>query len=57
MVRQVAKGNSAEHIMDKLRVPYDVMNGERVYSMKNKHYARYVKWLMKYRDDPLTYPN
>ncbi|KAE8993174.1 hypothetical protein PF010_g32249 [Phytophthora fragariae] len=57
MVRQIAKGNSPEHILDKLKVPYELINGERVYSLANKHYARYVKWLKKYRDHPLTFPN
>ncbi|KAE9267819.1 hypothetical protein PF008_g31266 [Phytophthora fragariae] len=57
MVHQVAKQNSAEHIMGKLKVPYEVVNGERVYSLANEHYARYVKWLKKFRDDPLTFPN
>ncbi|KAG3127803.1 hypothetical protein PC128_g27051, partial [Phytophthora cactorum] len=56
IVRQIAKGRSPNHTLDKMGVPFQVINGERVYSKYNKDYALYVKWLKKYRDDPLTFP-
>ncbi|KAJ8569305.1 hypothetical protein ON010_g5955 [Phytophthora cinnamomi] len=55
MVRQIAKGRSAEHTLDKLNVPYNIMNGERVYSIHNPVYARYRAWVKRQRDNPLTF--
>ncbi|RLN45806.1 hypothetical protein BBJ29_009668 [Phytophthora kernoviae] len=42
MLRQIAKGNSAAHTLDKLNILYDILNGERVYSIRNKAYKRYL---------------
>ncbi|POM58350.1 Putative RxLR effector [Phytophthora palmivora] len=55
IVRQIAKGNSPEHILDKLKVPYELINGQRVYSRENPIYAKYLYWLKRARDNPLTY--
>ncbi|GMF56149.1 unnamed protein product [Phytophthora fragariaefolia] len=55
MYRQIAKHNSPEHILDKAKAPYQVINGQRLYSPYDPIYARYVKWLKRYRDNPLTY--
>ncbi|KAE9268350.1 hypothetical protein PF008_g31146 [Phytophthora fragariae] len=52
MVRQIAKGNSAEHILDKFEVPYKVVKGKRVYHENDPDYVRYMKWL---EHGPLTY--
>ncbi|KAG2502647.1 hypothetical protein JM16_009709 [Phytophthora kernoviae] len=32
MLRQIAKNNTPEHILDKLKVPYEIINSQRVYS-------------------------
>ncbi|KAJ8577073.1 hypothetical protein ON010_g2134 [Phytophthora cinnamomi] len=56
MVRQIAKGRSPSHTLDKFKVPYEVRNGERVYSKYNELYAKYVDWLKRYNDHPLTFP-
>ncbi|KAE8960970.1 hypothetical protein PR003_g23841 [Phytophthora rubi] len=52
MVRQIAKGNSEEHILNKLAVPFEVVHGKRVYHENHPDYVRYQKWLKR---GPLTY--
>ncbi|KAG7384697.1 hypothetical protein PHYBOEH_009337 [Phytophthora boehmeriae] len=50
MLRQIAKGNSAEHTLAKLGVPYQLVNGEKVYSIRNPTYSRYLDWVKYNRD-------
>ncbi|KAG7382727.1 hypothetical protein PHYBOEH_010378 [Phytophthora boehmeriae] len=50
MLRQIAKGNDPEHILDKFNVAYKIINGERVYSKHDPDYQRYVKWVKYHRD-------
>ncbi|GMF18000.1 unnamed protein product [Phytophthora lilii] len=55
IVRQISKGNSPEHILTKLRVPYKMENGYKVYSIHDPDYQKYLKWVKRLRDDPLTF--
>ncbi|GMF20263.1 unnamed protein product [Phytophthora fragariaefolia] len=55
MVRQIAKGNEPDHILDKFKTPYEFNNGQRLYSLDDPIYAKFVYWLKRYRDNPLTY--
>ncbi|KAG7394883.1 hypothetical protein PHYBOEH_004507 [Phytophthora boehmeriae] len=50
MLRQIAKGNHPEHIFTKFGIPYQVVNGYRVYPNYNTEYQRYLKWL-KYHQE------
>ncbi|KAG7385876.1 hypothetical protein PHYBOEH_008878 [Phytophthora boehmeriae] len=51
MLRQIAKGNDMRYTLDKLKVPYEIIGRERVYSPYNDLYARYVKWMKFHRGD------
>ncbi|KAG7397676.1 hypothetical protein PHYBOEH_000362 [Phytophthora boehmeriae] len=50
MLRQIAKGNSPNHILDKFNVAYKIINGQRVYSKHDPDYARYLYWVKYNRD-------
>ncbi|KAG7383684.1 hypothetical protein PHYBOEH_009812 [Phytophthora boehmeriae] len=50
MLRQIAKGNEPEYILDKFGVAYKIINGERVYSIHDPAYARYLYWVKYHRD-------
>ncbi|RLN67680.1 hypothetical protein BBJ29_001772 [Phytophthora kernoviae] len=41
MLRQIAKDNTPEHILNKFKVPYEIINSQRVYSKYDPDYKRW----------------
>ncbi|KAL4159148.1 hypothetical protein PRNP1_004918 [Phytophthora ramorum] len=56
IVRQIAKQNSPEHILRKIGAPFEIVNGHKVFSIHDPKYQKYLQWLIRYRDDLLTFP-